>query len=465
MEQGFHHLVRREETIRCSIALEPRSTAATHSCAVLFCAAYLGSTHGEDGKEVKLPCWDVNSASYAYGAWDKVCASKNYKFVHEPLMTTFKDVEFEAKEFRADAPLECGLESVHLIGVMSSISVYAISNQLAQARLSITSTGDAALPDDRVPRGRSSQNSAAGSKGGFVKETDIAYKGQFQTLLGKHSDTSSVFKDSVNLNKFISMVAQFRMLIQTETIDGKTSMSPFRRLCLIAVNDKVKLPYDIADYIKAQAALVSFKPPKPKVPRNPKPGSGSKAKAGLVDDDDGSSDDDEEDDMDAIVIEPRKRARLGKDEPADKGMEFKKRIAALEAQNVQLMSQNQALIDTNSKLISDQGAGVTSKQPDGTDPDAELAQLKVFDEQMMVIMSLLGACVDNLTAQDTEAESAGKKMTNVMMNLIIAQMENIYNWPAHRKRCIYMTMKTQESFKEALTKLNAEEPPSPKKKK
>ena len=90
MEQGFHHLVRREETIRCSIALEPRSTAATHSCAVLFCAAYLGSTHGEDGKEVKLPCWDENSATYAYGAWDKHCKSKHYKFVHEPLMTGTK---------------------------------------------------------------------------------------------------------------------------------------------------------------------------------------------------------------------------------------------------------------------------------------------------------------------------------------------------------------------------------------
>lgn len=464
MEQVFHHVVRREETIRCSIALEPRSTAATHSCAVLFCAAFLGSTHGEDGKEVKLPCWDENSATYAYGAWDKHCKSKHYKFVHEPLMTTFKDVEFEAKEFCADAPLECGLGSVHLIEVMSSISVYAISNQLAQARLSITSTGDAAPLD--VPRGRSSQNSAVMVGPNGVKETDIAYKGQFQTLLNKHSDTSSVFNDSVNQDKFISMVAPFRMLIESESISGTASQPPFRRLCKIAMNEKIKLPHDIAEHIKAQAALASIKQPKPKVPvpRKPKGGSGSKAPTGLVDDD--SVDDDEDSDDEVREVVPRKRSRLGNEEPADKGMEFfKKRIATLEAQHAVLLSQNQELLSQNSKLISDQGTGGTSKQPDGTDLDAEVAKLKVFDEQTMVVMSLLGACVDNLTAQDTAQDSAGKKMTNVMMNLIIAQMENIYEWPAHRKRCIYMTMKTQEAFTEALAKLNAEEPPEPKKKK
>ena len=81
----------------------------------------------------------------------------------------------------------------------------------------------------------------------------------------------------------------------------------------------------------------------------------------------------------------------------------------------------------------------------------------------MVIMSQLGACVDNLTVQDTKEDSPGKSMTKVMMNLIIAQMENIYNWPAQRKRCIYMTMKMQEPFTEALRKLNEEEPPTPKK--
>ena len=99
--------------------------------------------------------------------------------------------------------MECGLESAHLSDVMSSISVFVISNQLAHARLSLTSTGDASpvLADERLP-GRSLQDSAAvpsvketdsAYKGQF-QETDSAYKGQFQTMLDKHAREKAPLK-------------------------------------------------------------------------------------------------------------------------------------------------------------------------------------------------------------------------------------------------------------------------------
>jgi hypothetical protein len=97
----------------------------------------------------------------------------------------------------------------------------------------------------------------------------------------------------------------------------------------------------------------------------------------------------------------------------------------------------------------------------------ELADLKLRDEQMRVVMTFLGTVVNVSVgaagATEASASTAGGNVpaAHGVMTGCIAMIENVFNWPDDMKRSIYEAMSSQHPFSEALSKLEAKPKPAP----
>ena len=82
----------------------------------------------------------------------------------------------------------------------------------------------------------------------------------------------------------------------------------------------------------------------------------------------------------------------------------------------------------------------------------KLLDLTQQQEQMRTVMTMLGTVLAVAFAGKTPDQLVA---AHAVMDGIIANIENVYNWPDANKRMVYETMKGHQPFKEAIERLNA----------
>ena len=184
-------------------------------------AAYLGATADIGGEHVVPEPYPSIMGNYLYKEWEDNALKHEYKYNHEPLMTTFNSIELELNYTVCYANL--GDEPRCWCSPFESISVQVIyKRNLLGMRNSETVAPDA---DSIAP----------------IKATDFAFKGRFSNI----SDFSAAkWGKEENKNLFLQTCKQFTDHFNADPrpFEPKLSVAALRRCVEKAEKHSVEVP-------------------------------------------------------------------------------------------------------------------------------------------------------------------------------------------------------------------------------
>ena len=181
----------------------------------------MGATADNGGEHVVPDPYPAIMGNYLYKEWEDAVAKHDYKYNHEPLMTTFKSIELELNYTVCYANL--GDEPRCWCSPFESISVQVIFKR----NLVVMRNSEAVAPDaDSI---------------GVIKATDAAFKGRFSVI----SDCSPAkWGKEENKNVFLQTCKQFTDYFNADPrpFEPKLSVAALKRCVEKAEKHSVEVP-------------------------------------------------------------------------------------------------------------------------------------------------------------------------------------------------------------------------------
>ena len=414
--------------------------------------------------------------NYLYKQWEDNALKHVYKYNHEPLMTTFNSIELELNYTVCYANL--GDEPRCWCSPFESISVQVI---FKRNLVGMRNSEAVALDGDIIA---------------LIKATDFAFKGRFSNI----SDFSAAkWGKEENKNVFLQTCKQFTDHFNADPrpFEPKLSVAALKRCVEKAENHSVEVPAAVtvalqqieamkeeaAAKIKADAKAAKKERDAAKAQKDAAKalvkagkrgatGAAPNAKKPRIQ---GRAGEEEEEEENAIVGEEEEEEEAEEEGEAEgeesEGEDYQPQQTvktATVARHIQVLREKHGLLSSAIKrygknmeheheeflklkaLVAEMQKSVAA--PGGA---KELAKMNEQDVQMRSILAMMASLVGMLAGAlcKKDAEDATLKGALVVMQMMVMQMETVFQWDHDRKKVIYHILKDQQPFQDALNLL------------
>lgn len=404
----------------------------------------MGGPFDDGGNEVTLDSYSTRLDQYYYGSWDDAVRKEKYEFQHEPLVTTFEDVKEEHHKLFDVAASD--LTDELLVDPFLSISMHVVcAKQLVPVRTSIA----------LVP---SAQSSGGGGGGGSrqLVISDGAFKGQFQRIMSDQKADSQWWEIASNVDDAVETITRFQVAVTGESFEINLSFAPFLKLINL-FEDKVggaRLPAGIEEFCA-------------KHKKRPGSGGGKRAKRVEVDEEDDLLCDDEDDSQPKVARLKRPRRvsdasnAIALDDDEDggrqggggtqKGGVSLAKFEAFKTTNTQKLKEKADMsavdaLKSEFDTVKSQMQTLGSASSPNPGTTSQVVNLEKMDAEMRIVMSNMASIVAIL-ASNMDSNNPCLKAAQCVMNAMLSQMNNVFQWNDERKRLILDLLKDQTALK------------------